>query len=136
MAIIILSLVVEFCTSEMVSIWFCGGAIISCVLSALNLPWFIHLPVFIIVSGALLLCFRKIVLKFFDKGESRTNAQAVIGKEYELLTGIGFNKPGTIRINDVTWNAVTENEKQELEAGTIVRIVCLKGNKYIVEEIK
>ncbi len=132
-AILVISLIIEFCTSEMVSLWFCGGAIVSAIIAILDGPWFVHLPIFIIVSLVLLLCFRKITLKFFDKGDSKTNATAVIGKEFELLTGIEFNVPGTIKINGVVWNAVTNNEKDVVPKGTVVKIKDIKGNKYIVE---
>lgn len=134
--IIVLALVTEFLTSEMVSIWFCGGAIVAIPLVLFGLDWFIHFPVFVVVAVALILCFRKIVLKFLDKGETLTNAGAVIGKEFELITEIAFNTPGTIRVNDVVWNVVTENCKDVIPVGKIVKVKNIKGNKYIVEVVE
>ena len=134
LAIVVLALLVEFFTSEMVSVWFVGGGIISMILSACNVGWEVHFPIFIGVSIILLACFRKFVLKYFNKGESKTNADSAIGKEYELLTEIGFNKPGSIKINDVIWSAVTENQEDVISAGAVVKVVGIKGNKYIVKE--
>lgn len=134
LAVVVLALLVEFFTSEMVSVWFVGGGIISMILSALNVSWEVHLPVFIGVSIILLACFRKFVLKYFNKGETKTNADSAIGKEYELISEIGFNKPGTIKINDVVWSAVTENQEDVIPMGTVVEVVGIKGNKYIVKE--
>ena len=129
-----LALIVEFITSDLISIWFCGGGIVAVILSACGLEWYIHLPVFIVVSITLLLCFRKIALKFLIKKEEKTNADSAIGKEYVLLTSIGFNQVGTIKIGDVIWNVNTLDEYEEIKQGEVVRIVAIKGNKYIVEK--
>ena len=136
LAVTAMALIVEFCTNDMVSIWFAGGGIVAMILSACGLSWFIHLPIFIALSFVLLLSFRKIVLKYLDRGDTRTNADAAIGKEYVLLTPIAFNQVGTIKINDVVWSAVGENSSIEIKEGTIVKVRDLKGNKYIVEEVR
>ncbi len=135
LGIIVLSVIVEATTSEIVSIWFTGGGLISIILSLCGVPWYITLPIFIAVSFILLLCFRKIAIKFLNKKESKTNAEAIIGKEYKLLSPIKLNSPGTIKVNDIVWNAVSENDFDEIEEGTLVKIINIKGNKYIVKKI-
>ncbi len=134
LAIIVCALLIEFFTNEMVSIWFVGGGVISMILSACNVTWQIHFPIFIGLSIVLLACFRKLAVKYFGKSETKTNADSAIGKEYALLSDIGFNQPGTIKINDVVWNAVTENQNDSIPKGTVVKVVGLKGNKYIVKK--
>ncbi|MBQ7348791.1 MAG: NfeD family protein [Clostridia bacterium] len=134
LAVTAVALILEFCTNDMLSIWFAGGGVVAMIIAALGASWYVHLPVFIAVSLVLLLSFRKLVLKYLDKGDVRTNADSAIGKEFELITEIGFNHPGTIKINDVVWNAVTENQNDQIPAGTIVRVVKISGNKYIVEQ--
>ncbi len=130
-----IALILEFVTNEMLSIWFAGGGLIAIILSACNVPWVITMPVFIVVSLVLLICFRKIVMKYLNKGDARTNADSAIGKEFALLTPIEFNTPGTIKINDVVWNVTTEAQGETIAQGTIVRVLALKGNKYIVEKV-
>ncbi|MBQ3219085.1 MAG: NfeD family protein [Clostridia bacterium] len=129
------ALILEFCTNDMVSVWFAGGGVIAMILTAVGLSWYVHLPVFIVVSFVLLLSFRKMVLKYLYKGDEKTNADSAIGKEYVLITAIEFNKPGTIKINDVVWSAVTENQNDAIPKGSVVKVVNIKGNKYIVEKI-
>lgn len=136
LAVTVVALVIEFITSDMISVWFAGGGIVAMILAVCGVEWYIHLPVFIVLSLTLMLVFRKMVLKYFNKGESRTNADSAIGKEFELLSDISFNSPGTIKINDVVWGAMTENVQDVLQKGTIVVVKGLKGNKYIVEEKK
>ena len=129
-----LALIFEFVTSDMISIWFVGGGIVAIILSACSLAWYIHLPTFIAISFILLFSFRPIVMKKLMANEEKTNADSAIGKEYTLLTDIGFNMLGTIKIGDVIWNVDTENERDEIPAGTVVEIVKILGNKYIVKK--
>ena len=130
------ALIVEFITSEMVSVWFVGGGLIAMLLAGVGLDWYFHVPAFIVVSLLLMLCFRSLVMKKLKGKEVKTNAETVIGKEFELIDGISFNSAGSIKINGVIWSAIAENENAEIPAGTKVIIKRIEGNKYIVEVIK
>ena len=127
-----LSLLLEFITTEMLCIWFAGGGLIALILSAIGLGWYYQVIIFIVVSFALLLAFRQAVLKKLNNTEVRTNADMAIGKEFRLLSAITFDNLGTIKVNDVTWNAASFND-MPIPAGTIVVVKELKGNKYVVE---
>ncbi|MBP5466969.1 MAG: NfeD family protein [Clostridia bacterium] len=128
------ALVIEFLTTEMVSVWFAGGGFVAMVLAGAGLDWYYHVPAFIVVSFTLMLCFRRLVMKKLNKGDVKTNADSVIGREFELLSDIGFNKAGSIKVNGVIWTAIAEDEKTEIPAGTVVVIEKIEGNKYIVKE--
>lgn len=134
LAVTAAALIVEFVTAELVSVWFVGGGLVAMLLAGLGLDWYIHVPAFIVVSFLLMLCFRRLVMKKLNKDEVKTNAETVIGKEYELLTAIGFNQAGSIKINGVVWTAVAEDDNAEIPAGTKVIIEKIEGNKYIVKE--
>ena len=134
LAVTAAALIVEFMTAELVSVWFVGGGLVAMLLAGLGLDWYVHVPAFIVVSFLLMLCFRRLVMKKLNKNEVKNNAETVIGKEYELLTAIGFNQAGSIKINGVVWTAVAENENAEIPAGTKVIIEKIEGNKYIVRE--
>lgn len=136
LGITVFALIIEFMTSDLISIWFAGGGIVSIILSAVQMPWYIHIPAFLVVSFILLMVFRKIALKRFAINDVHVNADAVIGAEFKLLSAIGFNKPGTIKVNDVVWGVIAENPNTKIEQGKIVKIVDLKGNKYIVKEVE
>lgn len=134
LAVTAAALIIEFMTSELVSVWFVGGGLVAMLLAGLGLDWYIHVPAFIVISFVLMLCFRRLVMKKLNRGEVKTNAETFIGKDYELLTAIGFNQAGSIKINGVVWTAVTEDENAEIPAGTKVIIERIEGNKYIVKE--
>ena len=134
LAVTAAALVIEFLTTEMVSVWFAGGGLVAMLLAGLDLGWYYHVPVFIVVSFALMLCFRRLVMKKLNKGEVKTNADSAIGKEFELLSNIGFNQTGSIKVNGVVWTAVAEDDHTEIPAGKTVVALKIEGNKYIVKE--
>ena len=136
LAIIIVAIIVEVLTADMLSIWFAGGGFLAMITSAVKLPPVVQIIVFVVVSVALLLVFRKLVLKKLMKNKSNLNADSAIGKEFMLLSGVGFNSPGAIKVNDVVWSAVCEDQSTTIPENTKVKVIGLKGNKYIVEEVK
>ena len=136
LGVTVVALVLEFITNDIVTVWFAGGGLVAMILSALGVSWYIHLPAFMILSFVLLLCFRKAVLKRLNRGDEKTNADVAVGQEYSLLTPIEFGVRGSIKVNDVVWTAVAENEHTKIEAGAIVEVVEIKGNKYVVKEKK
>ncbi len=135
LAVTATALLIEFITADLLTVWFAGGGIVAMILAALGLEWYIHLPVFIVISMGLLLCVRRIAVKYFIKEDDKTNADGAIGKEYTLLSEIAFEKLGTIKIGDVLWSVKTKNEHDAIAQGAVVKIVALEGNKYVVEKI-
>ena len=134
LAVTATALIVEFITAELVSIWFVGGGLVAMLLAGLGLDWYFHLPAFIVVSLALMLCLRRVAMKRLVKDDVKTNAETVIGKDFVLLKNIGFNQAGEIKINGIVWTAVAEDENAEIPAGTKVIVERIEGNKYIVKE--
>lgn len=134
LAVTAFALIIEFVTADMVTIWFAGGGLVAMILAACGLEWYVHVPVFIVVSFAAMLVFRKMVIEKLGKGEVKTNAETVVGKDFTLLSPITFGQAGSIKINGVVWNAVGENEDEVIDAGSVVTIKAIKGNKYIVKK--
>ena len=68
LVIFVVSVIIEACTTELVSIWFSAGSIIALILSAIpNVPFYIPIIVFIVISLTLLLCLRPIIKKMLNK---------------------------------------------------------------------
>lgn len=134
LAVTAFALIIEFVTADMVTIWFAGGGLVAMILAACGLEWYVHVPVFIVVSFAAMLVFRKMVIEKLGKGEVKTNAETAVGKDFTLISPISFGQAGSIKINGVVWNAVGENEDEVIDAGSVVTIKAIKGNKYIVKK--
>lgn len=130
-----IALIIEFVTTEMVSVWFAGGGLVAMILAIFGVDWYVTVPVAIVVSFALMLAFRKLVMKKLNKGEVKTNAESVFGKEFTLLSDEKEDGAATIKINGVVWE-VKNKDETPLKKGGKVRVLSLEGNKYIVEEVK
>lgn len=137
LAVIIGTVVLELITTDVVSIWFTFGAIIPCILAAsTNLHYGWQIVIFLIISAILIACLRKITLKFlFRNSNIKTNTDALIGQRFRMLEKTDFETIGKIKIKDVEWTAVGDNQ-QTIEKGTIVEIVKISGNKLLVKEVK
>jgi membrane protein implicated in regulation of membrane protease activity len=70
-----------------------------------------------------------------NKNKSATNANSLIGKDTTLLTPISFDNVGSVKVNGIVWTAIAENDMINIEAGKVVSITAIQGNKLIVKEV-
>lgn len=134
LAIIVVCMLVEFVTMEMVSIWFILGSLVALALAGMGVPVPYQVITAIVLSFICLFSFRKLALKLLKKDNQKTNLDRTLGEKTKLLTPITQDNLGTIKLNDVVYNAKSENGKP-IEAGVEVELVKLDGNKYIVREV-
>lgn len=125
---------VEFATSmALVSIWFAVGSLAALVLSALDLPLWIQLVVFIIVSAILLVCTRPIAKKL-AKNNVDTNLELNVGKTAEVLEDIDNTKAvGRVKLDGVHWSAVSQTG-EFIEKGSHVTVTKVDGSKLYVKK--
>lgn len=135
LGVIVLTVIVEIATLELVSIWFSFGAVIPFILSALNvIPMEFQIIIFVIVSGLLIILLRKYAQKLLFKNmNEKTNVQAFEGKVVRLLEDVDFEKSGSVKVNDIVWTAVTD-DGSSLKKGDLVEITKVEGNKFIVKK--
>lgn len=126
--------VVEFATSmALVSIWFAVGSLAALLLSALDLPLWIQLVVFIIVSAILLVCTRPIAKKL-AKNNVDTNLELNVGKTAEVLEDIDNTKAvGRVKLDGVHWSAVSQTG-EFIEKGSHVTVTKVDGSKLYVKK--
>lgn len=137
LGVLIVATIVELATMEVVSIWFTFAAIIPFILAATRaVSWEWQVVIFIILSVVMIAGLRTVTRKFLLKNSNaRTNTDMYIGKKYRMISRTDFETVGSLKINDVVWSAVTENQ-QVIEAGEIVEIVKVVGNKLIVKKVE
>ena len=130
--LIIVTLIIEFATPQLVSIWFSCGALVSLVLAAFGVQLWIQAAVFVIISLVLLLSLRKIFAKFLKTEDEKTNVDSFVGKTFKLLEEIKEDKLGKIKINDVEWSVTSEDGKS-YNVGDKVLVIKIVGNKLIIK---
>ena len=135
LAVVAVSLIVEFVSWDLTSIWFAVAGLISLILSAIDgICWEVQLAVFIVVSALLLIFVRKICRKLLLKNvNTKTNVDAYAGKRAKLLKAIGTDENyGEVKFNGVVWQAMSESG-DEIEVGAEVEVVRVEGNKMVVK---
>ena len=138
LAVVAVSLIVEFITMDLTSIWFAIAGLIALILSAIpGITWEIQLIVFIILASLLIIFVRKIAKRVLAKSkeDTNTNLDSIVGKRTKLLSPITSDEKGTISINGVTWNVVSV-DGEEIEEGKVVEVTQISGNKLIVRKLK
>lgn len=135
-SLFIITLVIEVYTSEMVSIWFTIGSLISFFLAlCTELNETVQICVFLGVAVLLMVCTRKIFLKMLKNNNQTTNIDSLVGTVHKLLKTIEDDNMGEIKINGIVWNVVSK-KNQVIKKDAKVKILEIKGNKFIVEEEK
>ena len=101
LGVVVLSLIIEFVTMELVSIWITAGSLIAMILAACGVSYEIQIIVAVAVSIACIIGLRKITLKFLNKNETKTNADSLIGTKAKLITSITADEMGTVKYNGI-----------------------------------
>lgn len=126
----ILALLIELSTEQLVSIWFCGSAIICLILAICTVPWWIQLICFVVVSSILLVVSRFLIKK--DQLKSvPTNADSLINQEIKVLKKASSTSYGEGKVRDVVWSIKTSSG--EIEEGETGIIKMIEGNHLIIE---
>lgn len=134
LGVLALSLIVEFISMELVSIWVSVGSLVAMILAFCNVSITIQLIVFGVVTIACILGLRRIALKFFFRNKGKTNLDAIIGTTYKLIKKVNAEELGAIKVNGVEWS-VKSLDNEEIDAGNFVEIVSVDGNKFIVKKV-
>ena len=132
--IIVLTLVVESQTADLVAIWFAPGAFVSMILAFFNVQFWVQFGVFIgLTVIGLILSFAWIrpMMKKRVKIE-KTNAEALAGKLAMVEEDVNNAIPtGVAKINGQLWTARMENPIDTATKGEWVEIVRVEGSKLI-----
>ena len=126
-AVFIVTLLVEFFTWELVSIWFTLGSIISFILALCGVGYEIQIVVFLVVSIIAMVCARNVCKKLLSHSKEKTNLDSLIGTSHVVIKDSSENESGEIKINGVVWRFVS------IDGKTIEKE---DGNKFIVEKEK
>ncbi len=128
---------VELSTVTLTSIWFAAGAIAALLVATCNGSPVIQVIVFIVVSAAMLVLTRPWAKTFINAKKTSTNADRAIGQEVILSERVSnLDQTGMAVVNGQEWTVRTEDDKEVIEQGELVRIVRISGVKLIVERVK
>lgn len=137
LGLVILLLVIEIATMGLTTIWFAGGAMAAFVSTFFGASVAAQRTIFLVLSLALLIITRPIAVKYMRRGQTKTNADSLIGRMAIVTSEVdNLAQCGEVMIADISWTARSKEDSCVIPAGSKVRICSIEGVKLIVEEIK
>lgn len=139
LGIIILTIVLEATSYDLISIWFSAGALVSMILAIidattkLEIDWVVQVLVFVIVSLILILSLRPVTKKYLKRIDVKTNIDTIVGKHGIVVDAIESGERGTVKVDGVIWTAISNDDVLSDEK---VEVLAIEGNKLIVKAIK
>ncbi|MCX4353146.1 MAG: NfeD family protein [Lachnospiraceae bacterium] len=133
--IFVACIVIEIISMGLTTIWFAGGALIAAVAAALDVPLWVQIVLFVLVSLVLLYFTRPIAVKYFNKDRIKTNAESLVGKQAIVISEIdNLQGIGQVTVEGKEWTARTVTDGVTLPTGSVVIIRAISGVKLMVEE--
>ncbi|HIT84660.1 MAG TPA: NfeD family protein [Candidatus Ornithomonoglobus intestinigallinarum] len=134
-AAVIVFLIIEGVTYQLVSIYLAAGAVGGLVMYILDFDFMPQMIVFLIVSVLLLILVRPISVKAMKNGgRLRTNTDSLIGKKvYITKTVDNIMDSGEGRVNGSDWS-VRSDSGAVIAAGKTAVVERIEGVKLIVKE--
>lgn len=125
---------IEAGTIALVSVWFVFGAVVS-FFAALVFPESILFQIFIFIlfSTLSLVFIRPVAKKYVDKYTRGGNINSKVDKTGVVVQEIKKDEKGRVKIGDVEWLAVSN---EDISEGTKVRITNVDGNTLCVEKVE
>lgn len=125
-------LLVEVFTVQLVSIWFCIGAVAATMAAVLGFSGTVQLGVFLVVSALTLAVTRPMVRQALHFKRVPTNADSLIGSTAAVLENIdNLAQTGRARVNGMDWTARSRTG-QPIPAGATVTVEAIEGVKLMV----
>ena len=131
LAVVVFSLIAEFITMDVTSIWFAAGGSVSLIVSTQYSNFPIQVIIFVVVSLVLILTVRKWARSKLLSSDNKTNLDLLKEGDIKLITPITENSKGTVKFNGVIWNA---ESKTPIEAGVFVKVLEIRGTNLVVEK--
>ena len=135
LALIVVFLVMEAATVQLISTWFAAGALAAMIVSLIGGAVWLQIVVFLTVSIVLLVLLWPIARKHLKPKLVATNADALVGRICMVTEAIAPMESGRVKVCDVTWSARSVSDTQ-IPAGTLVKVMKIQGAKVFVEQVK
>ena len=135
LAMIVVAVVVEAMTNQLVSIWFVLGGIAALIANLCGAPLYVQWILFVVVPAIALVCTRPRVRKLTRFRRQDTNAGRCVGQIAVVTQEINNTAAaGQAKVLGSIWTARSARGTV-IPAGTEVVVRAIEGVKIIVEEL-
>lgn len=131
--LIVIFVIVEAATVQLVTVWFAVGGIAGLIAYAFGLEIWMQILIFAVVSAVALAITRPFVKRFTKGRKQPTNADRYIGQEATVTEPISNElSTGAVRIGGLEWTARTV-DNSEVDKGERVTVEAIEGAKLLVK---
>lgn len=134
LAVIIVSVVFEAVTVDLVSIWFGLGAAVALLLNLFNVNIAVQIAVFVIVTVVSLVVTRPLAKKYLKTNVVATNADRYIGKHALVIRTITPDQKGEVKVLSASW-AASSIDNTLITEGEYCEVVAIEGAHLVVRKL-
>ena len=135
-AVIILAIIIEALTDQLISIWFVPAAMVATVLDFCSVDVIWQVLVFVLLSIVGIVLSKTLLSKYITRSDdAKTNIDAIVGEKCIVTEKIdNFAGCGQAKVKGQIWSARGVNEDDVFEVGEILNIVAIEGVKLICKK--
>lgn len=131
-AIILVTVVIVLFSTDIDSLWFSAGALVSFILSLFKVHIAVQLSVFIALTTLLMFTVGRFTKRYLMMKNISKNSDSLIGKEILILEDANDYGKGSGVINDIVWS-ITCPTGISVEKGKHAVILAIDGNNLVVK---
>lgn len=136
-AVLVLSLVSEALTTDLVAVWFFPSSLVAVILAVCGVPWYVQLPVFLVIGIALIIATRPLCKRWLDGKRVKTGTELLLGQTVLVTEEIcNMEERGEVKLNGLFWSARAEDPAMIIAVGTQVSVLDIQGVKVIVRPVQ
>ena len=134
-AVIVLAVIVEVFTDQLISIWFVPAGIIATIIDFCDVSIVWQVLVFLLVSVAGIIFAKKYLPKLSTPTDTRTNIDAIIGERCIVTEKIdNFAGCGQVKVKGQIWSARGVGDDDVFEVGDVLHVLAIEGVKLICKK--
>jgi membrane protein implicated in regulation of membrane protease activity len=132
--VLVVSVIVEAITVDLVSIWFGLGALAALIGEACGLSQVLQVVIFTIISVVCIFVSRPLAKKYLRGNTIKTNLDRVIGKHCLVTETITADNKGEVKVMGNLWAATSLNNER-IQVGEYAEVVSIEGAHVIVKKL-
>lgn len=134
-ALIVVAIIVEVLSDQLISIWFVPGAIVATILDFCNVDLIWQVLVVLTLAAAGIIFAKTFLIKKFHTNIVKTNIEAIIGERCVVTEKIdNYVGCGQVKIKGQIWSARGVDEDDVFVEGDVLRVVAIEGVKVICKK--
>ncbi|MCX7773712.1 MAG: NfeD family protein [Clostridia bacterium] len=133
LGLMLILIAIEASTISLTTIWLAAGSLVAFFLALFNVPLWIQILAFLVVSSVLLIFTRPVAVKYLKVGTHKTNLDALIGLKGLVIMDISEHTTGQVKLKGQIWSAMSKDGSSISNGSTDV-VEAIEGVKLIVSK--